>query len=681
MGPETQRPVLAPTEPDMLTRLDQATCLDPLRRALAGLPPGWTVIPDCVLPPTRLGQKPARLPAVLLHPDFGIVLLEFEPQATADAVRRFRLRLGRAVDSAEREAIPVLHLRLSPDRSDRLGRALEHALAQRQAAGRVSGGFWMQPVLDVLLDIAPPAAMRLPLRSRAEDVARRPVGPAAWSGTMATAWAGTLACAGVGFIALLVFGGGAEDGRIPPPIARERTTEAARPAVASLPGPAGEHDLMLVAAGPRRDAILKDDTSGAQPAPPGSGQFAAPGPGAEPPRTAALPMPPRVIAPDPLAIHPVAAVAPPEPDPLAGSEPASAPAEASADAPVPAAGVPPLPEPDDLAGPEPWALATRPELPAAPLPEPEAIAAPEPWATGADAPASAAAEAEQTEVPAALVQAPLPEPEALAGAEPWTLPSGPETPAAVVQAPLPEPDALAGAEPWAAATRAEPPVPEADSLRAPEPWAFGADALPPAADAAGPAEAPAAVVQAPLPEADAYAGPEPWTAPVPSGPAAAVAGTPVPEGEAARESPPVADAPHATQAMSLPPPPVVPPRPPAAAPATGLAMVAPPRPAAPPPAVQMAPAMVAALIRRGDQMLAIGDISAARLLYERAAAAGSGAAALALGRTHDPAVMAQLGARGLRPDPEAAAGWYRRALALGEREAEPLLRALAEGGR
>lgn len=100
-----------------------------------------------------------------------------------------------------------------------------------------------------------------------------------------------------------------------------------------------------------------------------------------------------------------------------------------------------------------------------------------------------------------------------------------------------------------------------------------------------------------------------------------------------------------------------------------------------PPTVQMAPAMIAALTRRGDQMLAIGDISAARLLYERAAAAGSGAAALALGRTYDPAAMAQLGARGLRPDPETAAAWYRRAQALGEQEAEPLLRALPGGGR
>ena len=95
----------------------------------------------------------------------------------------------------------------------------------------------------------------------------------------------------------------------------------------------------------------------------------------------------------------------------------------------------------------------------------------------------------------------------------------------------------------------------------------------------------------------------------------------------------------------------------------------------------MPPAMIAALIRRGDAMMEIGDISAARLLYERAAAANSGAAALAVGRTYDPAFLERAGARGLRGDPAAAATWYRRALALGETQAEPLLRGVTAAGR
>jgi TPR repeat protein len=84
-------------------------------------------------------------------------------------------------------------------------------------------------------------------------------------------------------------------------------------------------------------------------------------------------------------------------------------------------------------------------------------------------------------------------------------------------------------------------------------------------------------------------------------------------------------------------------------------------------------AHIAVLMRRGDALLAIGDISGARRFYERAAEAGSAEAAMAAGRTHDPAALASLGVRGMRPDPEAAAAWYRRAEALqaAQRDATP----------
>jgi hypothetical protein len=81
--------------------------------------------------------------------------------------------------------------------------------------------------------------------------------------------------------------------------------------------------------------------------------------------------------------------------------------------------------------------------------------------------------------------------------------------------------------------------------------------------------------------------------------------------------------------------------------------------------------------RRGDDMLAINDISAARKLYEYAANAGSARAAAALARTLDPAFFAQLGALGLKPDPTLAAVWYRKAASLGDRDAEARLHALS----
>lgn len=77
------------------------------------------------------------------------------------------------------------------------------------------------------------------------------------------------------------------------------------------------------------------------------------------------------------------------------------------------------------------------------------------------------------------------------------------------------------------------------------------------------------------------------------------------------------------------------------------------------------PKLVDRLLARGEEMLARGDVSAARLLYARAAEAGSAAAATAMGRSFDPEVLARLGVRGIRPDPAQAAQWYRRATELG----------------
>ena len=106
-----------------------------------------------------------------------------------------------------------------------------------------------------------------------------------------------------------------------------------------------------------------------------------------------------------------------------------------------------------------------------------------------------------------------------------------------------------------------------------------------------------------------------------------------------------------------------------------------PRPAdtAPPPApVQTAPAQAAppsvakpevvldqneidTLIRRGKNLLNDGDFAAARVLFERAANAGSAEAALALGSTYDPNVIKRLGAIMVKPDVEKARQWYQLA--------------------
>ena len=90
-----------------------------------------------------------------------------------------------------------------------------------------------------------------------------------------------------------------------------------------------------------------------------------------------------------------------------------------------------------------------------------------------------------------------------------------------------------------------------------------------------------------------------------------------------------------------------------------------------------AAASVDPLLRRGDELLALGDVSSARRLYERGAAAGDGRAAASVGRTLDPYFLASMSTFGLQPDPQAAASWYRRAIKLGYAQAEAPLRRLS----
>jgi hypothetical protein len=74
---------------------------------------------------------------------------------------------------------------------------------------------------------------------------------------------------------------------------------------------------------------------------------------------------------------------------------------------------------------------------------------------------------------------------------------------------------------------------------------------------------------------------------------------------------------------------------------------------------------IAALLQRGKDFAAQGDLISARLLLRRAAEAGSAEAALALGETFDPLVFQRLGVIGITPDATSAKKWYERAAELG----------------
>ena len=80
---------------------------------------------------------------------------------------------------------------------------------------------------------------------------------------------------------------------------------------------------------------------------------------------------------------------------------------------------------------------------------------------------------------------------------------------------------------------------------------------------------------------------------------------------------------------------------------------------------------------RGDALLAMGDLAAARLFYERAADAGDGEAALRLGETYDPDFLTRIRFYGVQGSRLMAAHWYQRARELGAGDAEILLKAVS----
>lgn len=125
---------------------------------------------------------------------------------------------------------------------------------------------------------------------------------------------------------------------------------------------------------------------------------------------------------------------------------------------------------------------------------------------------------------------------------------------------------------------------------------------------------------------------------------------------AARETPPQVVAAIAPAAPVVTAPPAV--REPAPA----------PREAAP--VRRIDPDELAALLKRAKSLLAIGDITSARLLLERAADAQEAEAALMLAGTYDPQVLGSQDLRSVTPDPAAAKVWYQKAAQMGSADAK-----------
>jgi hypothetical protein len=79
---------------------------------------------------------------------------------------------------------------------------------------------------------------------------------------------------------------------------------------------------------------------------------------------------------------------------------------------------------------------------------------------------------------------------------------------------------------------------------------------------------------------------------------------------------------------------------------------------------------------QGEERLAVGDVSSARMFFKRAADGGDAQAAVSMGATYDPTLFAALKVHGMTPDREIARKWYQRAVDLGSKDAFERIQAL-----
>jgi len=89
------------------------------------------------------------------------------------------------------------------------------------------------------------------------------------------------------------------------------------------------------------------------------------------------------------------------------------------------------------------------------------------------------------------------------------------------------------------------------------------------------------------------------------------------------------------------------------------------------------PDEIAALLKRGDELIASGDLGAARLVLRRAAEAGNARAAFALAGTYDPIVLEKRAVHGFVADVAMARKWYEKAREFGSADAPQRLEMLA----
>lgn len=594
---------------------------------------GWILLSNC-----SLGQL--RIPIVLLRPDGGVALFELPPAWTEDLPARFRQGLARAgFTDAYPGHLPVIHRRLRPEDIPHLDSILHEAFAFEDGIGLSPASGWAEK-LQAMLAVAPAKPPMPPVPVPRTRALRQALLPALLACGVAAGW---------------LLWPAAHQAEPPPALPRLAATPPTIPAPAEAPA------TPLPA--PQTESLWPRWTASALAGAPD------------------MESPPVTPAPTTLSALPDMEAVPavPEGDTLAGAmaPPAALPAvveEGLPQAPMPAlvtlaALQAPLGWDMPMAGAAPPALLATDPVPLLP----EAMSAPD-TPTIAPPPGPTIArwlipEFVQAETPTAaqVLAVELPDPAApppLALAGPQAGTEGLAPPARDSASAAARTHGVEAPGPGVAETPASPgpeqPVPmTAERPRLPE------DRPPPGTTVAA---------EAPLPPlAERLAAERPTQAlPLPAvgvPPAAMGSAAPAPSPAAEDASPP----PSAAGAIATKAPPPERPMPRAASGAAASAgMTTAPMPArplqepatSPQPAVAE-PALVSTMLRRAEVLLSFGDISGARRFLERAEAAGSASAAVALAETYDPATLASLHTRGLQPDPAAALAWYRRAAARG----------------
>ena len=85
---------------------------------------------------------------------------------------------------------------------------------------------------------------------------------------------------------------------------------------------------------------------------------------------------------------------------------------------------------------------------------------------------------------------------------------------------------------------------------------------------------------------------------------------------------------------------------------------------------------IAHLLKRGEELVAAGQLGPARLVLRRAAEAGDSDAAFALAMTYDPILLRARVVIGVAPDDAMARAWYEKAKELGSMDASKRLEAI-----